>query len=278
MNRNVWLISSVGAGLSIFGCECDGDRPPLTRLSAQISVYDPGIEGKPEITEIDFGAVPLGVPFLRAVGVKNIGDDTLRICMAGASDMACTEPSRVQPENAPFTPQFDNISETGAWIVEKGTDREFTLTFQPNVEGAISATLILVHNAQNGPTTIINLKGNGVQPRIDLSAESLDFGQVTVDQRKELDLVLTNQTQFTQPFRIDPLMQSARIFGVADANGAEPVAGEAFIGDVPGNGTVTVKVWFQPTEEGPATNTLNLSYCETCERQVAAKGSSRCSS
>src|SRR5688572_14538011 len=100
MNRNVWLISSVGAGLSIFGCECDGDRPPLTRLSAQISVYDPGIEGKPAITEVDVGAVALGVPFLRAVGVKNIGDDTLRICMAGATDPACTESSRIQPENA----------------------------------------------------------------------------------------------------------------------------------------------------------------------------------
>jgi hypothetical protein len=272
MNRNVWLISSVGFGLSIFGCECDGDRPPLTRLSAQISVYDPEVEGKPEITEINFGAVPLGVPLLHAVGVKNIGDDVLRICMLNATDAACTEGSRIQPDGAPFTPQFDNISETGLWMVERGTDREFTLTFQPNVEGDISATLILVHNAQNGPTTVINLKGSGVQPRVDLSADTLDFGQVTVDQRKELDLVLTNQTQFTQPFTIDPLMQSARIFGVADANGAEPPEGQPFTGTVPGNGTVTVKVWFQPTEEGPAMNTLNLSYCETCDRQVSLRG------
>ena len=100
--RNVWLVSTFGTALSVFGCECDGDRPPLTRLSAQIMVYDPTVVGKPEISEIDFGEVPLGVPFLRPVGVKNIGDDQLRICLPGATDMACTEPSRIQPDTAPF--------------------------------------------------------------------------------------------------------------------------------------------------------------------------------
>ncbi len=271
--RNLWLLSALGAGLSIFGCECDGGPPPLTRLSAQIVVYDPGLENQPEINEIDFGAVPLGVPYLRAVGVRNIGDDTLRVCLAGATDTDCTEASRVQPDNAPFTPQFDNPSETGAWVVERGTDREFTLTFHPTVEGDVSATLILVHNAANGPSTIITLKGSGVQPQIDLSTDTLDFGQVTVDQRKELEVVLTNRTQFTQPFRIDPLAQSAVIFGVTDAGGVPPPASDQpLTGDVPGNGTTTVKVWFQPLEEGPAMNTLNLSYCDTCTKQISLRG------
>lgn len=271
--RNVWLFSAVGVGLSIFGCECEGERPPLTRLQPTIKVYDPMAGGEVEITEVDFGAVPLGVPFLRPVGVANIGDDALRVCIAGASDPECAEASRVQPDSAPFTTDFDNLSESGVWVVEKGSQREFTITFQPTEEGPISATLILVHNAGNGPTTLVNLKGEGVQPRVDLSAETLDFGQVTVDQRKELDLVLTNQTQFTQPFQIDPLAQSSIIFGVTDENGVPPPANDQpLLGEVPGNGTVTIKVWFQPTEEGPAMNTLNITYCDDCSAQVSLQG------
>jgi hypothetical protein len=273
--RNGLFVSCVGAGLSAFGCECDGDRPPLTRLQAQIRVYDPAVDpdGTTEISEVDFGAVPLGVPYSRPVGVKNIGSDTLDVCIAGNTDPGCTEVTRIEPDGAPFVAAFDNLSETGIWAVQKGGDRELTLTFHPQAEGDLSATLVIVHNGQNGPTTIINLKGSGVQPRIDLSTDVIDFGQVTVDQLEEVDLVLTNQTQFTQPFRIDPLVQSPIIFGVKDRNGVPPpAADQPLIADVPGNGSTTVKVWFQPTQEGPASNMLNITYCDTCSKQVSLRG------
>ena len=234
-----------------------------------IPVRDPQVE----ITEFAFGAVPIGAPFTKAVGVRNTGDLTLELCMDGAPEKKCEESWRIQPDASPFSAQFDNILEEGLWAVDEGGEREFTITFRPTEEGPVNATLILVHNGDNGPTTVINLSAEGVQPRIDLSTDILDFGRVTVDQRKELDLVLTNGTQFNQSFSIDPLMQSELTFGVTDAAGVPPSGpDQPLMGEIPGNGTVTIKVWFQPREEGPAMNTLNLSYCDGCSAQVSLRG------
>ena len=260
-HRNTWMPTLLGAGLSVFGCECGSGGPGLTRLRAKMVVFDPAVLGTPEITELDFGAVPLGSRNLRPLGIRNEGDTGLRICVAGTQDTRCSEVSRLLPDTGPFSVAFGALSEDGVLIVEREVARELSLGFQPSAVGSESATLVLVHDGSNGPTTHINVKGTGVEPRIDVSATDLDFGEVTVGQRGELELELRNPSPFAQPFRVDPIAQSAVIFG------ATPPSAE-----VPAGGSTTIVVWFQPVESGPTENAVVIRYCDTCAKPVRVHG------
>ena len=51
---------------------------------------------------------------------------------------------------------------------------------------------------------------------------------------------------------------TTKIHAVVDQNGLPPASPDSPVtGEVPGNASVTLKVWFQPLEEGPAMNTLD---------------------
>ncbi len=172
--------TTVGLVLGGLGCECEGE-PPLGRLQPQIKVYDPRV-GDEAITELNFGNVPLGAVATLAVGVNNAGTDVLKICLADTTDTECPEPTRIQPDPSGFTFRFENASiETGAWLVEKGSDREFSITAVAGQEGPLTATLLIMHNAAQ-KTTSITLKANGVAPQVNFNpGDILDFGPVTVN-------------------------------------------------------------------------------------------------
>src|SRR5687768_3285060 len=179
--------------LLVTSCDCGGGSG-LTRLRPELVAYDPSIEGHPEIDSFDFGSVPFGSISRRPLGIRNIGGDRLTISSAAI--------------DTPFSHDL-----TGEWIVEAGSERELTVAFEPRIDGEVTGELGLAHDGVNGPVARIALMGRGVEPKVDLSSEMLDFGAVTVDQRKELEVVLTNQTQFAQPFRVVPPVQDASIFG-----------------------------------------------------------------
>lgn len=263
--------TAVGLVLGGLGCECEGE-PPLGRIQPQIKVYDPRV-GDDAITELDFGNVPLGAVATLAVGVNNSGTDVLKICLADTTTTDCTEPTRIQPENSGFTFRFENAAiDTGAWLVEKGSDREFSITAIAGQEGPLTATLLIMHNAMQ-KTTSITLKANGVAPQVNFNpGDILDFGPVTVNQRKDLDLTLTNGTEFVQPFSIAPIQQGSLIFGMTDASGVAVAFDQPLTGQIPGNGSATIKVWFQPPLEGPHQNTITVNFCATCNQVIQLTG------
>lgn len=271
--RNLTFTLGVGFAMAVAGCECGGGDT-ITRLAPQISLYDPTVpeDMRVELTDVAFERVPLGATKTLFVGVANAGSDRLRICIEGTTLPTCTEMSRVQPEGTPFAPLFENPAEdNGAWLVEKGSDREFRIDFTPATEGEFNASLIIMHNAQGGSTTL-NLSGTGIAPQVSFSTTAIDFGQVTVDTRKEVQLTMTNGTEFAQPVTIPPMNQTSVIFGTTTLDNQETPFDQPFMGSIPGNGMLTIKVFYQPPEEGMHTNQMDVSYCPTCQQTVTLTG------
>lgn len=270
--RNLTL-TGIALAMAAAGCDC-GDGNQISRLAPQISLYDPTVpeDMREELGDLGFGRVPLGATKTIYVGVANKGSDRLRVCIEGTTIPTCTELSRVQPEGSPFVPSFDNPAEdNGAWLVEKGSDREFRIDFTPVTEGEFNASLIITHNALAGSTTL-NLSGTGIAPQVTFSREAIDFGQVTVNTRAEVQLTMTNGTEFAQPVSVSPMAQASVIFGTTTIDNQETPFDQPFTGSIPGNGMLTIKVFYQPPEEGTHTNALDVSYCATCNKMIALSG------
>ncbi|MCA9553849.1 MAG: choice-of-anchor D domain-containing protein [Myxococcales bacterium] len=270
VQRNLWVVAGAGLLLSAVGCNCD-EGSPIRRLAPEIAVYDPAGDRGVDLTDLSFGEVPLGATKQLAVGVANPGTDKLVVCLKDNSSTKCTDVSRIQPDTAPFSVQFDNPDGDGNWAVDDGADREFVVSFTPVEEGQVAASLILVHNATERTTTI-NLNGNGVAPNVAFSTDTIDFGQVTVDQRKGVVLTLTNGTQFVQPITIGPMMQSAWTFGVLDVYGAEVPVDGTYTSELAGNSSLDIVVFFRPPTEGPHMNTMMVQFCPTCTQPITLRG------
>jgi hypothetical protein len=267
--RNWLLFTGVGLSLSLAGCECEGDSPPLGRLAPSISLDE---------SPLDFGEVPVGATKELPLEVKNIGQLQLQVC-ARAPDEGKTAPahcvtlSTFEPAGAPFSAVYESTEEDGTWVVDSAATREIILRFTPQAEGLAEGSFLLVHDDQpNNPKTI-SLRGVGVRPQVDVAPLALDFGEVTVGQSKTMMLTLTNRTQFAQPVSVGPIDQTALVFGVRSAAGAEAPLGQALVVEVPGNGSTTVQVSFSPLESGQATTMLQVRYCPSgCDVSVLLLG------
>jgi hypothetical protein len=271
VQRNLWVVAGAGALLSGFGCNCD-EGNQIRRLAPVIKVYDPTGDTSVTLTDLSFGEVPLGATKQLAVGVSNVGNDDLVVCLKDATSASCTDVSRIQPDTAPFSVLFENPdAETNTWKVDDGAEREFIVRFTPVAEGGAAASLILVHNSSERTTTI-NLNGSGVAPKVSFSQDTIDFGQVTVDQRKGVVLTLTNGTQFIQPITIGPMMQSAWTFGVVDVFGADIPVDGTYTAELAGNSSLDIIVFFRPPVEGPHMNTMMVQFCPTCTQPISLRG------
>lgn len=266
----MWFTVMAGAG-----CSCD-DSDRLARLAPEVFVYDPAVapDERPAdtLTTFDFGSVPLGATELRALGIRNVGTAVLSVCIEGTRLESCRPITGFEPADAPFSIQFDNPdAETGNWLLPEGSEREVAVRFSPNAEGVHTAELVLSHNASSEQTRVA-VTGEGVAPAVQLSADELDFGPVTVGQREILRLTVENRTSFVQPIRTEPFLQGAVVFGVADATGREIAYDQSLVADLPPNGILSFEVWFQPPEEGAHENTLSVSFCPTCIATIDVRG------
>lgn len=293
---------SVAKGASLFAlliaaggpaCSCEDPGSPLAQLSPKIRVYAAEApETLSETLTIDFGEVPSGAVLSRVVGVRNVGNAVLYVCPGGelpagsgdatagggssgsSSKEHCTEASRVQPEDAPFSFQLENLDDKGLWALTPEQSREFVVRFRPEGEGERTATLLLVSNASNRATTLIQLHGVGVVPRLELNHEQLDFGDVTVGRRVELGLAVTNTTQFPLSMHFDPIEQDSVVFGLVSPDGTTVPYDEGLDVQVAGNASRMVEVFFVPLTEGSHENLLRARFCEAaaCARTVGLKG------
>ncbi len=252
-------IGFVGALLlAVSGAACR-DQPALTHVNSIIETA----------TSLDFGEVLLGTSKTLALDVSNRGDDVLHVCVEGTELTRCSaQASGVRPQGTAFSVAFDGLSEERmAWNVEKGSTRQLLVTYTPSAEGPSGATLVLVHDGSNGPSTLIELAGSSVGPRVELSPTNLDFGQVSVGRRQELQITFANKTSFLTPVTVALDEQSSIELGLTGDAGEVP-ANQPLSTSIPGNGTLTVTVWIVPADEGPIENGLSISYCTTCNTRV----------
>ncbi|MBI2376946.1 MAG: choice-of-anchor D domain-containing protein [Deltaproteobacteria bacterium] len=250
----------LGGLMSAFGCDCE-EGNSIQKLAPEIAV---------EPMELDFGPVPVGATRALDVRIDNNGTDTLHVCArAGSTD--CAEASRVDPGDAPFSLGFEIVSDNGRLEIPKGASANLAVRFSPVTEGPFEALVILTHDARNGPTTELRVVGVGVAPKVTVTPTELDFGEVTISQRKDLSLTLQNESPFAQPVRLGPIPLDQVAFGTR-AGAREPGPNDPLEAEIPANGTLDVTVWFSPPEERRYEAKLPVSYCPTCSTEVTLRG------
>jgi len=125
---------------------------------------------------LDFGVVYIGSDSTLVLAVSNQGSDPLIV-------------SNISSDADEFTV---NITEFNLLPMET---MDVQVTFTPLVDELIIGTLIIESNDPNDPFIEVNLSGQGLisgVPYIDVSADSLDFGIVTIGADSMKTLVVTN--------------------------------------------------------------------------------------
>jgi hypothetical protein len=140
-------------------------------VAPQLEITDENNNPLPADT-IDFGSVMTGQSVSRVFRIWNKGNSPLTI--RGHQDPA-----------SPF-----NIFTTWPTTINPGTYYNMTVTFSPTQKGSFNSTITI--NSDGGNKTIY-LSGNSVEPDIDVSPTSLDFGIVDVGLSKTLSLTISNK-------------------------------------------------------------------------------------
>ncbi|NIR63453.1 MAG: choice-of-anchor D domain-containing protein, partial [candidate division Zixibacteria bacterium] len=143
----------------------DPDENPVN-LELTGTGVQPGIAVNP--TQLDFGNVRVNRDSLLTLEVINDGTADLIVIDTA---IVGSDPDLFSITTLPDLP----------FVIEPGGEPEkFTLRFSPDSLGAASAILHITSNDPNMEVLETPLQGNGVQPDIAASVDSLNFGQVLV--------------------------------------------------------------------------------------------------
>ncbi|MEM7678724.1 MAG: choice-of-anchor D domain-containing protein, partial [Myxococcota bacterium] len=259
--------------LVLIGCE----ESEISRLEARLLAFDPQVPpaDRPSegLTQLDFGDVPVGIPEVRPLGIRNIGTDTLTVCVSGASVADCVSDTAISPSNASFVIEFENIDlASGTWSVASGQSREVAVRFSPTTEGRFAAILRIVHNGADGGVTTIALTGRAIAPEIEVSPRAVEFGNTTVGRRRLQTIILTNPTPFPVTIQVPPFSQQSPTFGLIRPTGEELAVDESLSIVVAASSTTSFDVWFQPAAEREYGSEIELSFCDNCQRTLFVRG------
>ncbi|MCF7810989.1 choice-of-anchor D domain-containing protein, partial [bacterium] len=134
---------------------------------------EPDIAFDPE--ELDFGEVRLG----------ELEELTLTILNEGRTNLTISDISTV---GQTFLSAFDEEI-----VIEPDNSYELTVSFAPEVIGDHEGSLTITSDDPDEGETVINLFGVGVGPVITVSPESIDFGEVVIDQSVRRMLTISNE-------------------------------------------------------------------------------------
>ncbi len=180
-----------------FGCVCE---EPLARLAPVIAIGDPfdtafsvcaeGLKSKPEDKfrecAFDFGDVDVGRARVFSFTIRNPSPVNLRVISVSTEDGS--DPA--------FTVDGEPPSEVKSAVGLLG--EVVSVKFQPTVEGAVTARLIIESDGENldeGEDVVIELSANGVsrcKPSIDVVPAACTFGDVGVGATAFCDLSINN--------------------------------------------------------------------------------------
>jgi hypothetical protein len=150
--------------------------------SIKDDVTDPSTGKAPDIAvspgTVDFGSVSAsqGLSEFALVTIANIGDDDLTI--TGVS---------LDLDGTPF-----ELGSPGSVLLPPGGATEIPVTFAPFSDEPSSAVLYVDSNDPDTPTAVVDLLGIGTAPRIAVSPEKYDFGEVLVGCDNELTVTVEN--------------------------------------------------------------------------------------
>ncbi|OGG55610.1 MAG: hypothetical protein A3F84_01755 [Candidatus Handelsmanbacteria bacterium RIFCSPLOWO2_12_FULL_64_10] len=177
------------------------------------------------------------------------------------------------------------VSDT-TFTISPNSSREVSITYAPTAEGAQSGKLTINSNDPDRPTLQVSLSGSGfvIRPRVGISPDRLDFGDVFIGQTKALTLTVSNTGRATLTVR-EVKVEDAR-FSISQA----ALTDEASMGrreqsvpfqaaavgpfEVPPNGRKDLSVTFKPTsaDQTSASLTIRSNDPDAAERSVPVTG------
>jgi len=136
-----------------------------------------------------------------------------------------------------------------------------SVTFTPQVTGALFAGITVIDNASSVSTQVINVSGTGVLP-VTLSPTSINFGTVSVGSTSAVQVVTVTNNQ-TTAVPINSVIASGDY--ISTTGGNNPCGAS-----IPASGTCTLGAQFSPSVTGSISGTLTLSYASGSSPQVVA--------
>ncbi|MFC2085179.1 choice-of-anchor D domain-containing protein, partial [Bacteroidota bacterium] len=170
-----------------------------------ITISGNGIPAAAPVIELSSNTINFG-----DVTVNQQSDQNLTISNTGTADLVVLN---ITSDNNVFTVNLTSFT------ISQGSDQQVTITFLPTEVTSYSGTITIQSNASNaaGGITSITVSGNGITaaaPVIELSSNTINFGDVTVNQESDqqltventgsADLVVTNITSDDNAFTVNP--------------------------------------------------------------------------
>lgn len=226
------------AGIAAASCGRQGEPKSIVEgdpTGAAVSVKLPRDPVEAAGYVADFGYVLVGARGVVAMEIRNGGGE--EIVFEGAA------------VEAPFDtdlPDRFSLTPGGATVAELG--------FEPAVEGAASAELVLTARAGGESTEIrIRLGGQGIAPYLACDPAELDFGEVRVGAAKELGFRCTNELDVPVSVVVETADESVIL-----ALDVTPSAGAGDPIVVMPHGVLEGRVTYRPSEAGRLVGSLIL--------------------
>ncbi len=190
---------------------------------------------------INFGQVNLGRLATQSIDVQNRGGIALRLISIRQSSGGGV---------------FTNDAPASGIALPSGVSTKLPFHFMPLQMGATTATIELTFDNDKTPMILV-LQGEGVLGKSELSAPSLDFGNVVLGQSVTKTITLTNNGGV------------ASTVNVAPPNGPDAPAFQT-VGSGPAelnarDGRLTITVKFAPQRLGLAQSELTIALCSVCQ-------------
>lgn len=204
---------------------------------ASVSLSGTGIQGALGINpaSLDFGNILLGATGTATVTLTNAGSATVTlssITLTGGAEAGFAV----------------DITAT-AFLLAPGEETTFDVSFTPNVACASVIGEVLVASDAPGAPHAVALAGTGVQPALQVSPTSIDFGTVNVGSRASASVSLTNIGCSTLTIASIALTKADTGFSLDTSGTSSPLA--------PGSSTM-FSVTFSPLAGGPVDNSVAI--------------------
>lgn len=120
--------------------------------------------------------------------VWSYSDNTIVVSNDGTGDLAVSSTTITGPQSG----EYDIHSGGGSFTLAPGATRNIVVRFNPSSTGSKDASLSLSNNDPNENPYHIALNGSGVQPDIDVSPGSMNYGDVEITGSSTETFVISN--------------------------------------------------------------------------------------
>jgi len=186
--RTRLALAALAAALAAPGCSetvlsGNPDAAPPTRVQATVEVQSPDPD-RPLL--VDFGEVALGETESVQVLIRSVGDDTLQL-----RDLEIDAPGVT----------VDPLDDA---LLAPGAETFATLRWTPMADGQLDGALRVITNDREQPEVHVDLRGDGLGPKLAVFPPAFDFGDLEIGCIGGLALELRNEGR--APLTIDSVL------------------------------------------------------------------------